>query len=177
MIYGQYMDRLRSLISTTSSPYDFVIVQGGGNDLTWLGEPKEIFEALRKVWSIAFDAGSIVIALTVTKTVGASVDLDRRYDALNELIVNEKHEKLYSVDVSGMLPPATVQNVGVTGIYDKDGVHLRKKGYEMMGDAIAFSLLEMNRAKSHGDSTSQNHHFNAGTLGLHTREDSTPRGN
>lgn len=147
-VYGQYMKRLRSLTSTTSSPYDFVIVQGGGNDLAWSIEPKEIFEALREVWSVAFDAGSTVIALTVTKTVGASENLARKYDALNDLIVKEEHEKLYSVDVSNMLPPATKQNVGVTGIYDLDGVHLRKKGYEMMGDAIASSLIEIIRAKS-----------------------------
>lgn len=168
---GQYMKRLRSLVSTATSPYDWIIVQGGGNDLLLSREPKEVFEALRQVWNIGFEAGSKVIALTVTNTVGETDGLRRRYDALNELIVSEVHKKLYSVDVSNMLPPATIDNVRITGIYDRDGVHLGQKGYEMMGDAIASSLVEMIRAEPHekdtGDSANRvtKHHFNASNLG------------
>lgn len=171
VIQGQYVMRLRSLVSTATSPWDWVIVQGGGNDLVSCREPKQIFEALRNVWSIAIDAGSKVIALTVTKTVGESEGLARRYDALNELIVREEHEKLYSVDVSQMLPPATIDNVMITRIYDRDGLHLAKKGYELMGDAIASSLIEMIRAqlpgRDIGSSTDQRHihHFNASNSG------------
>ena len=172
VIQGQYTKRLRSLINAAISPYDFVIVQGGGNDLISCREPKEIFEALRKVWNIAFDAGSMVVALTVTKTVDEREGLARNYDALNDLIVSEEHDKLYSVDVSGMLPPATIDNVTISRIYDRDGLHLGKKGYEMMGDAIASSLIEMVRARSHGEDTgnstdqSHMHHFNASNSGV-----------
>ena len=171
VIKGQYTKRLRSHVSTATSPWDWVIIQGGGNDLVSCGDPKEIIEALRNVWSIAFDAGSKVIALTVTKTVGETEGLARRYDALNESIVSEEHDKLYSVDVSQMLPPATIDNVMVSRIYDRDGLHLTKKGYEMMGDAIASSLIQMIRAKPHGIefgiSTDQSHihHFNASNSG------------
>ncbi|CAF9927592.1 hypothetical protein IMSHALPRED_007247 [Imshaugia aleurites] len=168
VIEGQYTKRLRSLISTATCPYDWIIVQGGGNDILSCREPNEIIEALRKLWSIAFEAGSKVIALTVTDTIGGETDaLRSRYDALNELIVSEEHEKLYSVDVCNMLPPATMENVMVGRIYDRDGVHLGKKGYEMMGDAIASSLIEMIRAEPHeehtGGSTNRihRHHFNA----------------
>ncbi len=172
VMYGQYSKRLRSLVNTASSPFDFILIQGGGNDLAMCGEPKDIVEALREVWSIAFEAGSVVIALTVTKTVGANDGLARRYDALNELIVNEENEKLYSVDVSNMLPPATKDNIMISKIYDRDGVHLGKKGYEMMGDAIASSLIELIRANDKGrdtrDSTKQSHihHFNASNSGF-----------
>lgn len=167
VIQGQYTKRLHSLVSTAASPWNWVIVQGGGNDLVSCGEPEQIIEALRNIWSIAFDAGSKVIALTVTKTVGESEGLARRYDALNELIVREEHEKLYSVDVSQMLPSATIDNVMITRIYDRDGLHLTKKGYEVMGDAIASSLIEMIRAqlpeRDTGGLTDQSriHHFNA----------------
>lgn len=182
IIYGQYEKRLRSLISTATSSYDFVIIQGGGNDLASCGEPAEIFEALRKVWSIAFEAGSMVIALTVTKTVDASDGLASRYDALNEMIVSEQHEKLYSVDVCQMLPPATVENVLVSGIYDRDGLHLGKKGYEMMGDVIASSLVEIIQATSPGKDfrgptdQSHKHHFNASNSELNSHEASTLTG-
>ena len=172
VIQGQYMKRLHSLVSAATSPWDWIIIQGGGNDLGSCREPNEIIIALRNVWRIAFNAGSRVIALTVTKTVGESEGLARKYDALNELIVVEEHEKLYSVDVSKMLPPATMENVMINRIYDRDGLHLCKKGYEMMGDAIASSLIVMIRAKPHeGDtegSTDQIHvhHFNASNSGF-----------
>ena len=171
VINGQYVKRLRSLISTATNPYDWIIVQGGGNDLQTGQEPKDILEALRSVWSDAFEAGSNVIALTVSKTVGESVGLARRYDALNDLIVSERHDRLYSVDVCGMLPSATIDNVMISRIYDRDGLHLGKKGYEMMGDAIASALIEIIRAKPHGadsrDSTnlSQIHQFKASNKG------------
>ena len=168
LIQGQYTKRLRSLVSTAHSPYDFIIIQAGGNDLSSWGEPKEIFEALKEVWKIAFEAGSKVIALTVTKVVGTGGELARRYDAFNELIVGEEHENLYSVDVSNMLPSATIDNVKINRVYDRDGVHLGKKGYEMMGDAIASSLIEIIWANSHRKATGpltdqiHIHHFNAG---------------
>ena len=179
---GQYIKRLRSLISTATNPFDWIIVQGGGNDLQTGQEPKDILEALRSVWSDAFEAGSNVIALTVTKTVGESVGLARRYDTLNDLIVSERHDKLYSVDICGMLPSATIDNVMINRIYDRDGLHLGKKGYEIMGDAIASALIEIIRAKAHGadsvDSTnlSQIHQFNASNTGPWSYEVSSATG-
>ena len=170
IIQGQYTKRLGSLTSTATTAYDFIIIQGGGNDLSWCREPDEIFNALKKVWNITYEAGSKVVALTVTKTVGANDGLARKYDALNGLIVGAEHEKLYSVDVSNMLPPATVDNVWISKIYDRDGVHLGKKGYEMMGEAIASSLIEIIQVERPGekgaDSTdrSNTHHFNASNL-------------
>lgn len=169
VVDGGYTKRLRAL--TGGSPYDWVVVQGGGNDLLSGGEPGEIREALRRVWGVALEAGAKVVALTVTKTVGAGDGLGRGYDALNGLIVGEEHGRLYTVDVAGMLPPATVDNVVGNGIYDRDGVHLTKKGYEVMGEAIASSLIDMIRAepdgKDGGDSTNhgRKRHFNASNSG------------
>ena len=167
VIQGQYKKRLRSLISTANSPYDWVIVQGGGNDLGLCREPQKILEALRELWAIVFDSGSKVIALTVTKTVNESEELARRYDALNGLIVSEENEKLYSVDLSAMLPQATMDNVMISRVYDRDGLHFGQKGYELMGDAIASSLVEIIQAEPIGKDTGHNqnhshkHHFNA----------------
>lgn len=166
VVQGQYTKRLHSLASSASTAYDFIVIQGGGNDLLSCREPEEILHALKEIWSIAFKAGSKVVALTVTKTVGASEGLARQYDALNELIVREEHEKLYSVDVANLLPPATMDNILVGKVYDRDGVHLGKKGYEMMGESIAASLVEIIRAESRGETTSKStdhsniHHFN-----------------
>ena len=173
VIQGGYTKRLRSLMSTATSPYDWVIVQGGGNDLRLCREPKKILEALREIWGIALDAGSKVIALTVTKTVDQTEESARSYDALNELIVSEETAKLYSVDVARMLPPpATMDNVMISGIYERDGLHFGKKGYEMMGNAISSSLVEMIRTESLRKNTwdvsshSHEHHFNASNSGL-----------
>ncbi|KAL9137655.1 MAG: hypothetical protein Q9175_001144 [Cornicularia normoerica] len=183
VIHGQYSKRLHSLISTATTAYDWIIIQGGGNDLLSCREPRVIFSALKEIWSIAFHAGSRVVALTVTKTVGESDGLARRYDALNELIVSEEHEKFYSIDVSNMLPPATMDNIMVSKIYDRDGIHLGKQGYEMMGDAIASSLVELIRREPHGENTgdfqnrSDTHHFNISNSKPHPHEASTRIGN
>ncbi|CAD6568362.1 MAG: hypothetical protein ASARMPREDX12_001382 [Alectoria sarmentosa] len=169
VIQGQYTKRLHSLISTAVTTYDWIIIQGGGNDLASCREPEEIFNALKKVWGLAFEAGSKVVALTVTNTVDESEGLARKYNALNRLIVSGEHEKLYCVDVAQMLPPATMENVTIGKIYDRDGVHLGRKGYEMMGNVIASSLVEMIRAEPHGKDTGDSvnhkitHHFNAST--------------
>ena len=98
----------------------------------------------------------------------------RRYDALNELIVRERHERLYSVDVANLLPPATMENILVGKVYDRDGVHLGKKGYEMMGESIGDALVEIIRASEAFDgersSESSNvHHFNTGNSKPHPR--------
>ena len=183
VLEGQYTKRLHSLMRTATAAYDIIIIQGGGNDLIFCREPDEILDGLKDVWRIAYDAGSKVVALTVTKTVGANDVLARKYDALNRLVVGVEHEKLYSVDVSNMLPPATKENVVVGKIYDRDGVHLGKKGYEMMGEAIASSLIKMIRAEARGkdteDSTNRGdiHHFNAGNSKPHPHEASATTGN
>ena len=150
VVQGQYGPRLRALMGG-GAKYDWVIVQGGGNDLQCGREPGEIVGALREVWGVGVEAGARVVALTVTKTVGEGEGLARRYDVLNALIVGEECEGLYSVDVAGKLPPATVENVVVGKIYDRDGIHLGKKGYEMMGDMIASALLEIMRAETNGE--------------------------
>ena len=127
---------------------------------------------------MALTSGSstVVVALTVTNTVDASEALARRYDELNELIGREeRHERLYSVDVAGLLPPATVENVLVGKVYDRDGVHLGKKGYEMMGEAIGASLVEIIRARANEERSSECaehsnvHHFNVSNLKSHPR--------
>lgn len=176
VVQGQYPKRLHSLTRSATTAYDFIIIQGGGNDLLSEREPEEILHALREIWDIAFQTGSKVVALTVTKTVGGSEALARRYDALNELIVRERHEKLYSVDVANLLPPANVENVLVGKVYDRDGVHLGKKGYEMMGESIGEALVEIIRAEGHdGERTSEFtehsnvHHFDASNSKPHPR--------
>ena len=173
ILEGQYKKRLRSLLSTAQSPYDFVIIQGGGNDLAYGNGPKKIIEGLKEVWRMVFEAGSNVVALTVTQVVGAGNVIARYYDSLNEMIVSEEHERLYSVDVSKMLPPATIENVKTSKIYDRDGVHLAEKGYELMGGTIASALIKMIRAQVEGEATevstdqSPIHHFNATNTGPH----------
>lgn len=48
-VRGQYTGRLsRVCAKAKDSPYDWIIVLGGTNDLGWEGEPEEIYEALRK---------------------------------------------------------------------------------------------------------------------------------
>lgn len=45
---GQYLRRIEAKCAkTTATPYDWIIIMGGTNDLGWGAEPEEIYEALR----------------------------------------------------------------------------------------------------------------------------------
>lgn len=140
VVAGLYPTRLRAALLTASNasaggrPYDWIIVQGGGNDLLSGREPEEVWEGLRAVWGVAGGEGGRVVALTVTKAVGVGKEVQGRYEALNGWIVGEGEgrEGVRCVDVAGMLEASVAgdDGGGAEGVYDRDGVHLTRRGYE-----------------------------------------------
>lgn len=141
-IKGQYMNRIQNLTQSADTPFDWIIVQGGGNDLGYGRMPDEIFEALQKVWDVALSARSKVLALTTTQTVNSSNLITHRRNTLNNLVLGYQREGFYSLDLSNLLPPASMDSMR-NGIYDSDGVHLGNNGYDLMGNTIAFRLIEL----------------------------------
>lgn len=141
VIQGSYFRRLESRCQKDQhDPYDWIIVQGGGNDLGSNVEPARIFEELKKVWRMALDSGAKVLALTVTDTSDQSKRTRVRYSELNNLILNHHEERFYVADVCSRIPYASTEETMRRKIWD-DGLHFRAEGYDTMGDAIADRLL------------------------------------
>ena len=142
VIDGEYFDRLEPRCE--NEEYDWIIVQGGGNDLGFGRTPQAIYTELQKIWKSARDKGWKVLALTVTETSDRSKAGRARYSALNDLVSQHKEDDFYVADVERAIPwPAEEQEQ--KRIWD-DGLHFKKVGYDMMGDAIAQRLLDIMRS-------------------------------
>ncbi|MCJ1452956.1 hypothetical protein MMC28_003301 [Mycoblastus sanguinarius] len=133
-INGQYLERMQKNTETAAVPYDWVIVQGGGNDLGHGREPEAIFEQLKKVWRIALEANSQVLALTVTKTDPCSERQTERMAALNKLLTEHEETGFYTLDVHTVISGRDL---------DPDGTHLSKEGQEKVGHFIATWMADM----------------------------------
>lgn len=144
VLHGQYMRRLATAMAKASLRYDWVIIQAGGNDLGWNRTPDEIFQALKAMWSIALNAGTKVLALTVTEHAGASRKNMERLKALNGLISDHQEDGFFTADIASAIPYTDMPEYERGKIWD-DGVHLTKAGYERMGDAIADRLIEITK--------------------------------
>ena len=68
VIAGEYSSRLIPRCKGDNrKQYDWIIMQGGGNDLGRGRAPERIYEEMMKIWRVALDSGAKVLALTVTE--------------------------------------------------------------------------------------------------------------
>lgn len=150
MLHGQYMSRMKKDIDKVKDHYDWVIIQAGGNDLAWNSSPEEIFEKLKKVWEVPLKAGVKVMALTVTEHAHSTTPMKEKFEKFNKLVSDHHADGFYTADIAKAIPWSTMDDEKRKRIWD-DGVHLKKEGYELMGDAIADRLIEIIKEKKpHG---------------------------
>ncbi|KAL8760158.1 MAG: hypothetical protein Q9184_003415 [Pyrenodesmia sp. 2 TL-2023] len=147
VIGGQYSSRLKSHFGTTTSAtktdYDWLIFQGGGNDLGYGKEPTAIFKEMQKLWDGCVSGGAKVMALTVTETSDQSEGTRERYGKLNGLIRDfDGGEGVWVADVERKVPYGGMDPEVRRKVWD-DGLHLKALGYDMIGDAVADGLLEV----------------------------------
>lgn len=139
VVGGSYIRRLEAQIAPNQAKYDWVIIQGGGNDLGRGKDPRMVFEGLRKVWETALASGAKVLALTVTETSSPSSQVRARYDMLNHMISRYKANQFFVCNVSKEIPYHAMAPERRTKIWD-DGLHFKAAGYDLMGDVIAEEL-------------------------------------
>ncbi|KAL8980179.1 MAG: hypothetical protein Q9205_004666 [Flavoplaca limonia] len=145
VIGGEYLSRLRRHFNATAGKnerLDWLIFQGGGNDLVWGQEPAAIFDVLNTLWKISFQQGTKVMALTVTDTNDQRPQTRESYTKLNELIKAYQHENFFVADLFSKIQYAKTSSEMRKAIWD-DGLHFKPAGYDMIGDAIADRLLEV----------------------------------
>ncbi|KAI4166565.1 MAG: hypothetical protein LQ343_007946 [Gyalolechia ehrenbergii] len=154
VIGGRYLERLtphlHSTISTgpasakAATPrYDWIILQAGGNDLSNEQTPQATYTALQTLWRLCLSNGITVLALAVTETSHHQNPRTRaRYEELNAWIKAHEEEGFFVADVCTAVPWVGMEEGERRRVWD-DGLHLRPRGYDMLGDAVAERLLEV----------------------------------
>lgn len=140
VVQGKYLSRLHeSCGDKSTNKFDWIIVQGGGNDILHDRSPEEIFQSLKSIWKLALESSTEVLALTVTETAVREQSVRAKYEALNRMILSHCESGITVADVCSALPwPAT--KVEQSAIWD-DGLHFLPKGYDLIGSFIAEVLL------------------------------------
>ncbi|KAL8724011.1 MAG: hypothetical protein Q9181_007030 [Wetmoreana brouardii] len=129
---GQYLPRLTPHIhAAAGKKYDWLIFQGGGNDLGWGMKSDSIFDELTKLWRLCLDGGAKVMALTVTETANESTQTRERYDELNKLIKGFRDGNFAVADVCQRVPYAAMDPELRKVIWD-DGLHFKPSGYDLI---------------------------------------------
>ena len=139
---GHYIRRLEAQCAPNTAKFDWMIFQGGGNDLGQGKQPQEVFEGLKKIWRMALDSGANVLALTVTETSSPSTQVRHQYDRLNQMILDHREEGYYVADLCTAIPYYDMDPERRTRIWD-DGLHFKREGYDLMGETIAGRLKEI----------------------------------
>ena len=104
VLHGQYISRLDKNMATAKVPYDWVIIQAGGNDLAWNSTPEAIYEKIKTVWNIPLKAGAKVMALTVTEHAHSSPIMKAKWENLNSMVSNHDQDGFYVADVAKAIP-------------------------------------------------------------------------
>ncbi|KAL3418641.1 GDSL-like Lipase/Acylhydrolase [Phlyctema vagabunda] len=142
---GGFWPRMDIIYEETEIPFDWAVILGGTNDLTWHHEGEEIYEALQKVWEIPLSNGTKVLALTVPECGVqplCSPELAARRDLLNQYIRSHSEENFYVLDLHAAIPWTSMPEDRREEIWD-DGVHFTEEGYDLMGSLVAGRLLEI----------------------------------
>ena len=140
VVGGSYIRRLEAQMTPNNQArFDWVIVQGGGNDLGRGEDAQIVFESLKQIWDVALASGAKVLALTVTETASPSSQVRMRYNALNQMILQDNTKGLYVCDVAKEIPYHAMAQEQRAKIWD-DGLHFKPAGYDLMGNVITDRL-------------------------------------
>ncbi|KAL8957868.1 MAG: hypothetical protein Q9183_005949 [Haloplaca sp. 2 TL-2023] len=147
VINGHYMSRLQRRLNdnnngSNNKKYDWLILQGGGNDLGSGTDPDPIFLELQKLWKMGLSGGMRVMALTVTETNTEDSQTKARYQKLNDMVRGHEEQGFFVADVCKRIPYWSMDPELRRKVWD-DGLHFKPLGYDMFGDAIADRLLEI----------------------------------
>ncbi|KAL8667757.1 MAG: hypothetical protein Q9168_007193 [Polycauliona sp. 1 TL-2023] len=142
VIGGQYLSRLQAQFDPTRKDEnpDWIIFQGGGNDLLSGEEPGVIFEEMKRLWQFSLHRGTKVLALTVTDTEDQRPQTRRLYSELNQMIMGHQHPNFFGADLFGKIQYTDMSQEERKLVWD-DGLHFKPRGYDMIGDAVADRLL------------------------------------
>lgn len=141
-VQGSYLRRIKRKCANITTPYDWIIVMGGTNDLAYRQSSDRIYEGLQKVWKVALETGANVLALNVLEASASNEILNSERDSLNDKIANHQEARYYPFDLYSAIRYTGIDEDSREKIWD-DGLHLTSEGYKVMGDVIAVRVFEL----------------------------------
>ena len=127
-----------------SQPYTYVVIMAGTNDLRST-PPETIFEALKELHTACWHRGLRTLALTIP---GLAAEQTRRYrhisvtrasvnDALRDM-VSKNRDRTALVNLDDYVPFSRESEM-----WDVDGLHMTKRGYEEVARAVVVTLRQL----------------------------------
>ncbi|PQE12798.1 GDSL-like lipase acylhydrolase protein [Rutstroemia sp. NJR-2017a BBW] len=129
------------------TPYNWMIILGGTNDLNQYRNVDTIYEYLIKEWNFALSRGTQVLALTVPECGACDPILDTQRDYLNNLIRSHKAENFHVFDLHKAMPYWSMPEEERGRIWI-DGVHFTEEGYDRMGTLVGAALHDLMTGKN-----------------------------
>ncbi|RCI15564.1 hypothetical protein L249_3498 [Ophiocordyceps polyrhachis-furcata BCC 54312] len=136
--------RLRQAFDGAASPFNWVIILGGTNDLAYAHEAADIFDALESCYNLVIARGGRVLALTVPECSAKLAWIDETRKSLNESILAHRQKTCdFALDLFSKIPFHSLQQSDKEKFWDDDGLHLTPDGYDWMGGHVADGLLRI----------------------------------
>ncbi|CAJ2503868.1 Uu.00g112620.m01.CDS01 [Anthostomella pinea] len=140
---GGFDKRLETSWAVADRPFDWTIVLGGSNDLTWNKKAEDVIAALENTWDIALTEGGRVLAMTVPEYRAKIQRINDRRDEVNKAIMAHSHPRFYTLDLHKAIPYHAMSDEDRERYWDSDGVHLTAAGYDLMGEKVAEGLIRI----------------------------------
>ena len=129
------------LTKSATSPYKFVCILAGTNDLSLSDSGDEIFERLRQLYNMVLEHGdkqAILVAITIPQSFFTDSDYVGTRNTVNKHIKNfclginkdSDQVRVITVDYENLIPYQE------NGIYWDDALHMTPAGYNRLGKFI-----------------------------------------
>ncbi|KAH8893847.1 SGNH hydrolase [Thozetella sp. PMI_491] len=146
MVRGDFLRRMEKQCRFKKQTFDWTIVLGGTNDLAFQNiQPDDVYDELKKVWSVPLLKKSKVLALTVPEAgVGASQRerLGARRNRLNTLIKEHKEKNFHVFDLHDAVPYFAMSEADRERYWD-DAVHFTPDGYDLIGQKLGLAFVSL----------------------------------
>ncbi|KAI1079605.1 SGNH hydrolase-type esterase domain-containing protein [Whalleya microplaca] len=140
---GGFLKRVALSWAVADRPFDWTIVLGGSNDITWNKQASDIIEALQETWDIPLSEGGKVLALTIPESRTNAKKINDRRSEVNTAIKKYSSPNFFFFDLCEAIPYHAMDVMERSRYWDKDGVHLSREGYDLMGEIIADELIRI----------------------------------
>ena len=147
-VINSMSERLDRTLKESKQPYDWIIIQGGTNDLGYRENPDKILVALSQMHDRAKETGARTLALAIPQYSQEDSPDNKTYKEEKSKVntgLREYCEKSHSqsvfVDLHGKLPHATLSNEEKQK-YWCDGLHMTPLRYDRMAEVVFDALKE-----------------------------------
>ncbi|KAI0007039.1 SGNH hydrolase-type esterase domain-containing protein [Xylariaceae sp. FL0662B] len=140
---GVFLKRVAMSWAVADRRFDWTIVLGGSNDLTRNKRAGDIIEALQGIWDIPLSEGGKVLAMTIPECRANTKKTNDQRNEVNTAIKEYSNPNFFFFDLCEAIPYHAMDVIERSRYWDKDGVHLSREGYDLMGEMVADELIRI----------------------------------